>query len=97
MKLLPTGVVVTADAPHLEEVLTPEALDFVAQLHRSFNPERERLLADRARRQARLDAGETPDFMPNPIESRDSDWRVAPAPRTSTTGGSRSRARPSRR
>jgi malate synthase len=80
MKLLPPGVVVTADAPHLEEVLTPEALDFVAQLHRSFNPERERLLADRARRQARLDAGETPDFMPNPIESRDSDWRVAPAP-----------------
>jgi len=80
MKLLPTGVVVTADAPHLEDVLTPEALDFVAQLHRSFNPERERLLADRARRQARLDAGETPDFMPNPIESRDSDWRVAPAP-----------------
>jgi malate synthase len=80
MKLLPTGVVVTSDAPHLEEVLSPEALDFVAQLHRSFNPERERLLADRVRRQARLDAGETPDFLPNPIESRDSDWRVAPAP-----------------
>ena len=80
MKLLPTGVVVTSVAPHLEDVLTPEALDFVAQLHRSFNPERERLLADRARRQARLDAGETPDFLPNPIESRDSDWRVAPAP-----------------
>ena len=80
MKLMPTGVVVTSDAPHLGEVLTPEALDFVAQLHRSFNPERERLLADRARRQARLDAGETPDFLPNPIESRDPDWRVAPAP-----------------
>ena len=80
MKLMPTGVVVTSDAPHLEEVLTPEALDFVAQLHRSFNPERERLLADRVRRQARLDAGETPDFLPNPIESRDPDWRVAPAP-----------------
>ena len=80
MKLMPNGVVVTSDAPHLEEVLTPEALDFVAQLHRSFDPERERLLADRARRQARLDAGETPDFLPNPIESRDPDWRVAPAP-----------------
>jgi malate synthase len=80
MKLMPTGVVVTSDAPHLEEVLTPEALDFAAQLHRSFNPERERLLADRVRRQARLDAGETPDFLPNPIESRDPEWRVAPAP-----------------
>ena len=77
---MPPGVVVTADAPHLEEVLTPEALDFVAQLHRSFNPERLKLLEDRARRQERLDAGETPDFLPNPIESRDTDWTVAPAP-----------------
>jgi malate synthase len=80
MKLLPAGVTVTSDAPHLDDVLTPEALGFVAQLHRSFNAERERLLADRARRQERLDAGETPDFLPNPIESRDPDWRVAPAP-----------------
>jgi malate synthase len=80
MKLLPPGVVVTSEAPHLEEVLTPEALDFVAQLHRSFNPERLKLLEDRARRQERLDAGEVPDFLPNPIESRDPDWRVAPAP-----------------
>jgi malate synthase len=80
MKLMPPGVLVTEEAPHLEEVLTPDALDFVAQLHRSFNPERERLLADRVRRQARLDAGETPDFMPNPIESRDANWTVAPAP-----------------
>ena len=80
MKLLPPGVVITADAPHLEEVLTPEALDFVAQLHRSFNPERVKLLQDRVRRQQRLDAGETPDFLPNPIESRDPNWRVASAP-----------------
>jgi malate synthase len=68
------------DAAHTDEVLTPEALDFVAQLHRSFNPERLRLLADRARRQERIDAGELPDFVPNPIESRDPAWRVAPAP-----------------
>ena len=80
MKLLPPGVVVSAEAPHLEEVLTPEALDFAAQLHRSFNPERLKLLEDRARRQERLDAGETPDFLPNPIESRDPNWRVGPAP-----------------
>ena len=78
---LTAGVdVIGRDVPHLDEVLTPEALDFVVQLHRSFNPERERLLADRARRQARLDAGEMPDFLPNPIESRDPSWRVAPAP-----------------
>ncbi len=80
MKLLPAGVVITSEAPHLEEVLTPEALDFVAQLHRSFNNERTKLLQDRERRQRRLDAGETPDFLPNPIESREGEWTVAPAP-----------------
>jgi malate synthase len=68
------------DAPHTEEVLTPEALGFVAQLHRAFDPDRIRLLQDRVRRQERIDAGEMPDFLPNPIESRDPDWRVAPAP-----------------
>ena len=68
------------DAAYAGEILTPDALEFVAQLHRRFNPERITLLQDRARRQARLDAGELPDFKPNPIESRDPDWRVAPAP-----------------
>ena len=70
----------TSDADHLDDVLTADALDFVAQLHRSFNTERLKLLEDRARRQERIDAGEVPDFLPNPIESRDPDWRVAPAP-----------------
>ena len=77
----PSGIQLThPDVPHAEEVLTREAIDFAAQLHRSFNPERLRLLQDRTRRQARLDAGERPDFLPNPIESRDPNWRVAPAP-----------------
>src|SRR5687768_16842623 len=78
---LAPGVQLTRSAAaHTDEVLTPEALDFVAQLHRSFNPERQRLLLDRGRRQARIDAGEMPGFVPNPIESRDPNWRVAPAP-----------------
>ena len=78
----PAGVQLTrTDAAHLDEVVTPDALGFVAQLHRSFNADRLTLLADRARRQERLDAGEQPDFLPNPIESRDPNWRVAPAPR----------------
>ncbi len=68
------------DVPHLEDVLTPEALAFVAQLHTHFNPHRLRLLADREARQVRLDRGELPEFLPNPIESRDARWRVAPAP-----------------
>src|SRR5688572_1849490 len=80
MIVTPPGVELTSGAAHAADVLTPEALDFVAQLHRSFNAERERLLLDRQRRQARIDAGEMPDFLPNPIESRDSTWTVARAP-----------------
>jgi malate synthase len=74
------GVQVTAPAEHADAVLTPEALGFVAQLHRSFNPRRQRLLADRSARQARFDAGELPDFLPNTLHVRsDPDWRVAAA------------------
>ncbi|HEX2221660.1 MAG TPA: malate synthase A [Candidatus Limnocylindria bacterium] len=76
------GVNVTeAGVAHGDEVLTPDALRFIAELHRHFNSSRLRLLRDRRERQARLDAGEMPDFLPNPVESRDiSFWRVAPAP-----------------
>jgi len=61
-----------------DEILTPAALDFVARLHRDFNPTRQRLLKERHERQARLDAGELPDFLSETRQIRDSDWRVAP-------------------
>ena len=41
------------------EVLTPEALEFVAELHRRFDARRLELLAQRRARQARYDAGES--------------------------------------
>lgn len=63
-----------------EEILTPEALAFVAELHRQFNPTREELLAWRAEYQARLDAGERPDFLESTRHIREGDWRVAPVP-----------------
>jgi malate synthase len=62
------------------EILTPDALAFVAELQRRFGPERERLLAARSERQARLDGGELPDFLDETREIREGDWRVAPAP-----------------
>jgi malate synthase len=78
----PPGVQLTdGSVEHADEVLTPEALGFVAQLHRSFNQRRLRLLGERRERQARFDAGELPDFLPNTLHVReDPDWRVAPAP-----------------
>jgi malate synthase len=63
-----------------DEVLTPEALDFVALLQREFDPRRRELLAARAERWKRLKAGELPDFLPETREIRESEWRVPAAP-----------------
>jgi malate synthase len=67
-------------APADEGVLSREALDFVARLHRELNPVRERLLARRRERQAELDAGALPDFLEATRAVREGEWRVAPAP-----------------
>ena len=63
-----------------EELLSPDALAFVAELHRHFDGTRRELLAVRAERQARIDAGELPDFLPETREVRESDWRTASIP-----------------
>lgn len=61
------------------EVITPEALEFVADLHRRFNPARQERLAARLERQKRFDAGEKPDFLPETKHIRDDpSWKVAP-------------------
>jgi malate synthase len=70
-----------AMAPGYGRVLTPQALAFVAELERKFGPERKRLLALRAQRQARLDAGEKPDFLAETRAVREGDWTVAPLPK----------------
>ncbi|MCU4177946.1 malate synthase A [Bosea sp. BH3] len=78
---LPAGVVIKgALQPRFEEVLTTEALAFVADLHRRFNETRKRLLSLRTERQKRFDAGETPDFLPETRHIREGDWTVAPIP-----------------
>jgi malate synthase len=61
-----------------DEILTPEAMEFLALLHRTFNGERLRLLDRRAERQAELDAGATFDFLPETADVREGDWTVAP-------------------
>ncbi|MGH2932017.1 MAG: malate synthase A, partial [Gaiellaceae bacterium] len=69
-------VVAPADA----EILTPEALAFVALLQRELGPRRRELLELRAARQQDLDAGVLPDFLPQTEVVRDGDWQVAPPP-----------------
>ncbi len=66
--------------PEFTEILTPEALAFVARLHRAFDRRRLELLARRQRLQAELDAGRLLDFLPETKEVREGDWTVAPIP-----------------
>jgi malate synthase len=78
---LPQGVDIHATtAARYDSVLTPQALAFAIALHREFNPRRKQLLEARIARQARLDAGERPDFLPQTRQIRETTWTVAPIP-----------------
>jgi malate synthase len=67
-------------APAGEDVLTPEALDLVVLLQRELGPLRKELLRRRQERQAELDAGALPGFLPETKGIREGGWRVASAP-----------------
>ncbi len=69
-----------AITPEFAEILTPEAVAFVTQLCREFEARRQQLLLRRSARQAELDAGRLPDFLPETQAIRDGDWTVAPVP-----------------
>ncbi len=77
----PDGVEVTAPlSARYDEVLTPEALQLLATLERAFRARRRELLQKREQRQARIDAGEMPTFLPETRSIREADWQVAPLP-----------------
>jgi malate synthase len=63
-----------------EAILTPDALAFLATLHRRFDGRRRELLAERIRRQASFDAGQLPDFRDDTRAIREGAWSVAPIP-----------------
>src|SRR5882762_3864219 len=63
------------------QILTEEALDFIADLHRRFDPQRRDLLARRAGRQKEFDRGKLPDFLSDTQKTREQEWRVAPQPK----------------
>ncbi|GAA3445217.1 malate synthase A [Planomonospora venezuelensis] len=76
------GVEITGTSQdRFDEILTPEALAFVAALQREFGARRLELLEARRARQAELSAGGTLDFLPETKHVRESEWKVAaPAP-----------------
>ena len=63
------------------EVLTPDALGLLMNLHARFDRRRLALLGERQTRQRAFDAGELPDFLAATADVRRADWRIAPAPR----------------
>jgi malate synthase len=74
---LPPGMEITgAIETGYEEILTPEALALVAKLSRAFEPRRQELLAIRADRAKRMDAGERPDFLPETAAIRAGHWKM---------------------
>jgi len=66
--------------PDYAQILTPEAVAFAAKLQRAFGGRRNELLARRAARQAELDAGRLPEFLPGTRAIRAADWTCAPFP-----------------
>ncbi|WP_059011271.1 malate synthase A [Streptomyces specialis] len=77
-----SAVTVEAPAvlPRQDEVLTEDALGFLAELHRRFTPRRDELLALRARRREEIARTGRLDFLPETKDVRDGEWTVAPAP-----------------
>jgi malate synthase len=77
----PSGINITASVTQEQSViLTTEALAFIAELARKFEPVRRSLLERRVRRQAELDAGKLPDFLAETAAVRNGDWTIAAVP-----------------
>lgn len=64
--------------PGFETILTPEALQFVSELHRLFSGTRHDRLADRMRKRYEIGNGRDPKFRDDTAHIREDDsWRVA--------------------
>src|SRR4051812_13805405 len=78
---LAAGIELCGDlAPGFDEILTPDALAFVAKLERAARDARVQCLTRRQQRQAALDRGETLDFLPETQHIRDGNWTCARIP-----------------
>jgi malate synthase len=78
---LPEGIAILGPIPAAyEQILTPQAITFVAKLARKFENRRRELIAQRVKRQAEFDIGKLPDFLPETRSIRESEWSVGPIP-----------------
>jgi malate synthase len=73
-------VVIAAPADDQDRILTEPALEFLAELHRTFDVTRRSLLSQRQSRRDAVAAGTPPHFSSDTADIREGDWRVAPIP-----------------
>jgi len=71
---------ITEIFPGVEVVLNAEAMEFILELHRTFEPRRQELLEARQARQTLLDLGQRPEFLTETISIRSSEWKASPVP-----------------
>jgi malate synthase len=62
------------------QVLTDEAVEFLAELVGKFTPRRNELLAARVRWQQNIDRGELPGFISETTSIREGDWQIRGIP-----------------
>jgi malate synthase len=64
----------------LQPMVSPEAMTFLAELHREFAGRRSALLNRRVERTAELMSGQLPKFLDETREVREASWKTAPIP-----------------
>ncbi|MFL6575773.1 MAG: malate synthase A [Povalibacter sp.] len=78
---IPAGLQIKAPITSAySQVLTSDALEFIAALTREFGHRITSLLEARVARQSEIDAGQLPDFIPDTLQIRQSDWTVTRVP-----------------
>lgn len=73
-------ILASSNLDRADEVLTPEALALVAELHERFDARRRQLLSARDAGQRLLNRGDRPDFRTDTAHIRDGDWKVGSIP-----------------
>ncbi|MEE1621711.1 malate synthase A [Zafaria sp. Z1313] len=74
------GITLTASPVcRQQEILTPDALEFIGKLHARFEGRRQELLEERTSRRTAIENGSDPRFLAETRHIREDDsWRVAP-------------------
>ncbi len=79
---IPSGIEIRGpERAGRDEILTPDALAFVAAIERKFGDERRALLSRRNDIQERLDHGARPDFLAGTEDIRNGDWKIGEIPK----------------